>query len=64
LPRLGSADRQEIFERLCDMQEAEMSVVHQAWVDEAMASGPPTPATESDWDRALERGLARAQKGM
>lgn len=59
LPRLPLADRQEIFERLCDLQEAELSSVHQQWVDEALASGPAQPATEANWQKALQRGLAR-----
>lgn len=62
LPALGPADRQEILDRLCDLQEAEFSHVHQQWVDEALNSGPSRPATPGDWQGALERGLARAAK--
>ena len=60
LPKLGPTDRQEIMDRLCDLQEAELSQVHQQWVDEALNSGPARPATAADWQGALQRGLARA----
>ena len=62
LPKLGPTDRQEILDRLCDLQEAEFGHVHQQWVDEALNSGPARPATAADWQGALERGLARAAK--
>jgi hypothetical protein len=62
LPKLGPTDRQEILNRLCDLQEAEFGYVHQQWVDEALNSGPPRPATEADWQGTLQRGLARAAK--
>ena len=62
LPKLGPTNRQEILDRLCDLQEAELSHVHQQWVDEALNSGPARPATAADWQWALERGLARAAK--
>jgi hypothetical protein len=62
LPKLGPTDRQEILDRLCDLQEAELSHEHQTWVDEALKSGPARPATAADWQGALERGLARAAK--
>jgi len=62
LPRLGSNERQEIFDRLCELQESELHATHQQWVDEALKSGPATPATEADWQGALRRGLARGAK--
>ena len=62
LPKLGPAERQEIFDRLCDLQEAELVNVHQQWVDEALNSGSARPATAADWEGALQRGLARAAK--
>jgi hypothetical protein len=64
LPKLEATDRQEIMDRLCDLQEAEFAHVHQQWVDEALNSGPPRPATAADWQGALERGLARAAKNL
>ena len=60
LPKLPLEERQEIFERLCDLQEAELSSVHQQWVDESLNSGPASPATEADWQGALQRGLGRS----
>ena len=60
LPTLGPTDRQEILDRLCDLQEAEFSQLHQQWVEEALNSGPARPATAADWQGALQRGLARA----
>jgi hypothetical protein len=62
LPTLRPEERQEIFERLCDLQEADLRKVHQQWVDEAIGSGPARPATTADWEGALQRGLARAAK--
>ena len=62
LPTLGPTDRQEILDRLCDLQEAEFRDIHQQWVDEALGSGPARPATAADWQGALQRGLARAAK--
>ena len=62
LPRLGSDERREMFERLCTLHEAEFSGVHQQWVDEALSGGPARPASPSDWDGALQRGLARGAK--
>jgi hypothetical protein len=62
LPTLRPEERQEILDRLCDLQEAELRTVHQEWVNEALNSGPARPATTVDWQGALERGLARADK--
>ena len=62
LPKLGPTDRQEILDRLCALQEADLTHVHQQWVDEALNSGPALSATAADWQGALERGLARAAK--
>ena len=62
LPKLGSVERQEIFDHLCALQEAELSGVHQQWVNEALNSGTARPASPSDWDEALRRGLSRAPK--
>ena len=62
LPKLARDERQEIFDRLCALQEAECSDIHQKWVDEAFNSGPARPASPSDWDEALQRGLLRAPK--
>lgn len=59
LPKLDRADRQEILDRLCALQDAELSGVHQQWVDEALRSGPARPASAADWDGALQRGLSR-----
>ncbi len=64
LPKLGVDEREEILDRLCALQEAELSGVHQQWVNEAMNSGPAKPASPSDWDDALQRGLARAAKRL
>ena len=62
LSKLGPTDRQEILNRLCDLQEAEFSHVHQQWWMKLEDSGPPRPATAADWQGALQRGLARAAK--
>jgi hypothetical protein len=62
LPTLTPNERQEILDRLCELQEAESRALHQEWVTEAMNSGPARPATPTDWDGALTRGLARAAK--
>jgi hypothetical protein len=62
LPRLQPEEREEIFARLCDLQEMAQSKVHQQWVDEALASGEARPASQQDWDDALQRGLSRATK--
>ena len=40
LPKLGRDERREIFDRLCDLEEAEFSESHQKLVDEALCSGP------------------------
>ena len=62
LPKLRPDERQEILDRLCDLQEAEFRAVHQEWVNEALNSGPARPATPADWEGALARGLAQAAK--
>lgn len=62
LPKLGSAERREIFDCLCALQEEELSIVHQQWVDEALNSGPARPAAQSVWDETLQRGLSPAAK--
>jgi hypothetical protein len=62
LPTLKPEEREEILERLCDLQEAELGAVHQEWVNEALNSGPARPAVAADWDGALKRGLARTAK--
>ena len=58
LPSLGSDERHEIIERLCDLEASEMTGHHQRLVDEALQSGPAKPATASDWNSSLQRGLA------
>ena len=62
LPTLRPDERQEILDRLCDLQEADLTAVHQEWVNEAVDSGPARPAAAADWEGALTRGLARASK--
>ena len=62
LPTLKLEERQEILDRLCELQEAELQAVHQQWVNEALNSGPARPAAAADWEGALTRGLARAAK--
>jgi hypothetical protein len=62
LPTLRPDERQEILDRLCDLQEAELQTLHQGWVNEALKSGPASPAAAADWEEALRRGLARAAK--
>ena len=62
LPTLRADERQEILDRLCDLQEAELQTLHQGWVNEALKSGPAGPAAAADWEEALKRGLARAAK--
>ena len=62
LPTLRPDERQEMLDRLCDLQEAEVGTVHQEWVNEALNSGPAGPAAAGDWEEALQRGLARAAK--
>ena len=62
LPKLRLDERQEILDRLCELQEADLRAVHQEWVDEALNSGPARPAAAADWEGALTRGLARASK--
>jgi len=62
LPKLRPEERQEILDRLCDLQDAEWRAVHQTWVNEALDSGPSRPATAADWEGALTRGLVRAVK--
>ena len=62
LPKLRPDERQEILDRLCDLQDAESQAVHQKWVNEALESGPARPATAADWEDALTRGLGRTAK--
>jgi hypothetical protein len=62
LPALRADERQEILDRLCALQEAELQTLHQGWVNEALKSGPACPAASADWEEALKRGLARAGK--
>ena len=62
LPKLRLDERQEILDRLCDLQESDLRAVHQEWVNEALDSGPARPAEAADWEGALTRGLARASK--
>jgi hypothetical protein len=62
LPKLRVEERLEIFDRLCDLQVAEFSDIHQQWIDVAINSGPARPASQSDWDNSMKRGLARARK--
>jgi hypothetical protein len=59
LPKLPLSERREILDRLCALEDTELSAVHQTWIDEALSSGPARPATSDDWKSALERGLAR-----
>jgi hypothetical protein len=61
LPRLAGNERREILERLWDMEEVALTEYHQGLVDEALHSGPAVAGTAPDWQRALQRGLARGQ---
>ncbi len=60
LPTLGSEERREIFDRLCDLAEPEPTQAHQQLASEALQSGPAKPAAPEDWAGALQRGLKRA----
>ena len=62
LPKLEPDERREILERLCILEESELTARHQALVDEALGSGPAQPATPAQWRATLERGLARSGK--
>lgn len=62
LPKLGRDERREIFDRLCDLEEAESAEFHQNLVNEALKSGQSRPATSADWESALQRGLERGEK--
>lgn len=62
LPKLPLAERREILDCLCALEDKELTPVHQTWIDEALASGPARPATDGDWMTSLERGLARGKK--
>lgn len=62
LPKLGRDERREIFDSLCDLEEAEFAEFHQKLVDEALRSGPARPAIPEDWEGALQRGLKRREK--
>jgi putative addiction module CopG family antidote len=33
--------------------------LHQQWIDEALASGPPEPKSQADWDALKARVLSR-----
>lgn len=61
LPKLPLAERREILDCICALEDKELTSVHQTWIDEALASGPARPATSDDWKAALERGLARVK---
>jgi len=62
LPTLRPDERQEILDRLCDLQEAELRTVHQEWMNKALNSGPARPAAATDWEASLEAGIgARGQ---
>ena len=61
LPKLALNERSEILDRLCSLQEVELAQTHQQWVEEALNSGPARPATDADWEGALQRGLERAR---
>lgn len=62
LPRLDVAERRVILDRLCALEEAESTGLHQKWVDEALGSGPAGTAAPSDWESALQRGLERGRQ--
>ncbi|MCX6928620.1 MAG: hypothetical protein NT154_36225 [Verrucomicrobia bacterium] len=62
LPTLRPDERQEIIDRLCDLQNSDLGARHQEWVNEALNSGPARPEAAADWEGALTRGLARAAK--
>jgi hypothetical protein len=62
LPKLARDDRREILDRLWDLEEPALTEFHQTLVDEALRSGPASPGTATDWDRALQRGLDRGRK--
>ncbi len=62
LPKLGREERREILDRLCALEEADWTESHQELIDEALRSGPASPADPSDWEGALQRGLGRGDR--
>lgn len=62
LPKLPRDERSEILEQLYVLEEAELTRAHQQLVDEAIRSGPARPATDADWEGALQRGLKRSRQ--
>ena len=56
---------QEAFARLqmsFDIEEAAATKLHQSWIDEAVASGPPRPARKGQWQQIRQRALQRAKE--
>jgi len=55
---------QEALARLQRSFELEMNTARdQQWIDEALASGPATPLTQSEMDEVRDRVLGRKKTG-
>ena len=55
---------QEALARLQRSFELEMNTARdQQWIDEALASGPATPLTQSEMDEVRDRVLGRIKAG-
>ena len=55
---------QEALARLQRSFELEMNTARdQRWIDEALASGPATPLTQSEMDEVRDRVLGRKKAG-
>ena len=45
-----------------DLEEAAVTGLHQAWINESLKSGPAEPATARQWATTLKRGLAKGRR--
>lgn len=59
LPKLSAVERRQILERICVLEDADLSTEEKAFIDQRLEECHRNPTAWSGWEEARERILSR-----
>jgi hypothetical protein len=62
LSRLSAAERREILERICDLEDSELTAREIAFLEERFTESRRDPGAWSSWEKAKPRIISRLPK--
>jgi len=62
LSKLSAAERREILERICDLDDSELTAREIAFLEERLTESRRDPAAWSSWEKAKPRIISRLPK--